>query len=194
MGRSNSNHGVDDRDERWSAVRAELGALGPRPVPEAVRLRLKAIAAAEHARRHRPSVWALLRTRMLLGVDHAMRRVAIPFAGGVSAAAMLIGSLTPTLMSKRASGNDVATPIYEEAYVSQVPGRMSPEAPVEEAMLVEVSINPQGRVYDVTVPEGKLSSELANEILFTTYVPAKVFGQPTQGKVILRRSRITVKG
>jgi hypothetical protein len=40
-----------------------------------------------------------------------------------------------------------------------------------------------------------MTSELGNMILFTTYQPAKLFGLPaTGGKIVLRRSRIVVKG
>ena len=182
------------RFEQWSSVRSELRALAPKPVPDSLRTRLRAVASQEHARRHSPPLWTLFRMRLRLAVDNLMRPLVIPFAGGVSAAAIIIGSLTPSLMTPRFAGNDVATPIYAEATVSQVPGRMSPDDLGEDALLVEVSIDAQGRVSDVSVPEGTLTNELANEILFTTYVPAKMFGQPTTGKLLLRRSRITVKG
>lgn len=181
------------RFEQWSSVRSELRALPPMPVPDSLRTRLRAVASQEHVRRHRPPVWTLLRMRLRLAVDNLMRPLAIPFAGGVSAAAIIIGSLTPSLMTPRFVGNDVATPIYEEARMSQVPGRMSPDDLGGDALL-EVSIDAQGRVSDLSVPEGTLTNELANEILFTTYVPAKMFGQPAPGKLLLRRSRITVKG
>ncbi|MGH9722261.1 MAG: hypothetical protein ACRD8O_18790, partial [Bryobacteraceae bacterium] len=60
--------------------------------------------------------------------------------------------------------------------------------------LVEVEIDSQGRPVNYSVPEGEMTTEIGNMILFTTYVPARMFGTPAPGKVLMRRSRIVVKG
>jgi hypothetical protein len=47
---------------------------------------------------------------------------------------------------------------------------------------------------DYFVPQGQMTSEIGNMLLFTTFTPATQFLRPTSGKVVIRLSRIVVKG
>jgi len=76
-----------------------------------------------------------------------------------------------------------------------VPELVSPRVKIDDNTLIEIELDANGRVIDYSIPEGKMTSDVGNMILFTTYTPARFFGQPaTGGKIVLRRSRIVVKG
>ena len=60
--------------------------------------------------------------------------------------------------------------------------------------MVEVQVDEQGRMVDYNVLEGQMTGDFGNLLLFATFTPATVFLQPTSGKVVIRRSRIVVKG
>jgi hypothetical protein len=47
---------------------------------------------------------------------------------------------------------------------------------------------------DFNVLQGKMTGEIGNLLLFSTFTPATMFMQPTAGKVVIRRSQIVVKG
>ena len=185
---------------RTEEIRNQLRALPILRPPRQLTVELQVVASREQARRLREVTlsWldrALDRLRPV--VDNLMRPLAIPFAGGLASAVFLFGSLVPNLGTSRQQieniENDVATPIYQEAGVQTV-SDFGGRGKCADDTLVELSIDSQGRVVDYTVPQGRMTSEMGNLILFTTYIPAKMFGQPTQGKVMFRRSRIVVKG
>jgi len=61
-------------------------------------------------------------------------------------------------------------------------------------------IDERGRVMDSSIPQGKLSPEMVNDLLFYRFAPATAFGVPTWGRVTVtfRRvadgNRIVVRG
>ena len=60
--------------------------------------------------------------------------------------------------------------------------------------LIEVQIDGQGRMVDYSVLQGQMTSDVGNFLLFTTYTPATLFLQPASSRIVIRRSRIVVKG
>ena len=135
--------------------------------------------------------WA---SRFRLVVDNLMRPLAVPFTGGLASAIFLFGLLVPNLGFLRSDLNDVPTPLSTEAGVESVADIGPKSRGGGDDTLVEVKIDGQGRMVDYYVPHGQMTSELGNMILFTTYTPARMFGQPAPGKIVIRRSRIVVKG
>ncbi len=133
-------------------------------------------------------------SRFRLVVDNLMRPLAVPFTGGLASAIFLFGLLVPSLGFLRNDVNDVPTALSSEAGVEMV-ADIGPKCKnAGDETVVEVQIDGQGRMIDYFVPQGTMTSELGNMILFTTYTPARMFGQPAPGKIVIRRSRIVVKG
>src|SRR5438046_1153516 len=60
--------------------------------------------------------------------------------------------------------------------------------------LIEIQVDGQGRMVDYELSQGQMTSEIGNLLLFTTFTPATQFLRPTTGKVVIRLSRIVVKG
>jgi hypothetical protein len=89
--------------------------------------------------------------------------------------------------------NDRPTPLFTEASVDSV-ADFGARSKSGDDTLIEVQIDGQGRMVDYNVPEGQMTSEIGNILLFTTFTPATKFLQPTTGKLVIRVSRIVVKG
>ena len=66
-----------------------------------------------------------------------------------------------------------------------------PEAfPSDYEAVLELKISPEGKVWNWSVMQGTLTSELKDMILFSRFQPATYFGRPTWGRVTIyyRRS------
>jgi len=186
--------------EQLAGVQNVLRHMPPATAPSQLSLQLRILASRERARRlTRITVSALLRSwreKTVLAIDNLMRPIALPFAGGLLSAIFLFAVLVPTLQARRNIRNDVPYVIYQQATVDS----MAPFGFTENEVVIELTIDEHGFITDYSVPKGKLSKELSNDIgnmiLFTSFTPAALSGQPTAGKVLVsfRRSHINIKG
>ena len=150
-----------------------------------------------HAERVRnfPSRLEYFGWRFRLLMDNMMRPLAVPTAGGLLSAVLLFATLMPSLGFERNLDNDVPIFNYQEATIYSVPDFVPRARNSDDSLVdIEVEVDSQGRLFNYSVENGQMTGELGNMILFTTYSPAKMFGTPTVGRIILRRSRIVVKG
>jgi len=136
---------------------------------------------------------------MKLWTDNLMRPLAIPTAGGFASALVLFSAFASGITIPSVPGSaDVPTGLYTEASVKSY----LPLGFESGDVVVELTIDDQGRVVDYTLPNlphtgsREAMRNIANHLLFTQFTPATSFGQPLAGKVRLwfRSSRIDVKG
>ncbi len=68
----------------------------------------------------------------------------------------------------------------------------------DNPVVVEAFINGNGQVYDYKIISGatdvKTRSQLQNALLFSVFDPARTFGQPVRGTVVLSFSGVSVHG
>jgi hypothetical protein len=114
-----------------------------------------------------------------LMVDNLMRPVALPFAGGVFSAVLLFGTLVPTLAVQRSIGADVPIALFTDPTLEDVGHGHNSDVET----VIELTVDERGRVSDYSIPQGKLSPEMENDLLFYRFAPATAFGQPTWGRV-----------
>jgi len=174
-------------------VRENLRALPAVLAPARLGIDLRIIASRELLRQ-RQSAWSeFWNGRVRLVIDNLMRPFALPCAGGFASALFIFGTLMPNLGFLRSSVNDRPTALYTEASVDSV-ADFGARSKSSDDTLIEVQIDGQGRMVDYNVPQGQMTSEIGNILLFTTFTPATKFLQPTTGKLVIRVSRIVVKG
>jgi len=190
-GECSSLHGMTAK------LRENLRALPPVRPPERLGMDLRVMASRELLRRRQTGSLPALaqfwiaRTRLL--IDNLMRPLAVPCAGGIASALFIFGTLVPTLGFLRNPVNDRPTALSTEASVESI-ADFGPRSKSGDDTLIEVQIDGQGRMVDYYVPQGHMSSEIGNILLFTTFTPATKFLQPTTGRLIIRVSGIVVKG
>lgn len=163
------------------------------PIPSGLKARLRVLASHERDRQTRqatiPARFQYWTGRMRLAFDNMMRPMALPFAGGLMTALLLMGIWVPFLSTKQGA-NDVPLPtwIYAQATPQDYPV-------VEEELVIELIIDERGRVADWRVIRGKMTPALSASLLGWRFDPAMRFGRPIIGKVVYAGSSpVSVRG
>ena len=174
---------------------ALVAAVGRKPAPPDLALRLRVALSQEIAARKR-SRW----TGVLVRWENVFNAFMVPAAAGVVTAVivfgLLIGYLVPSAMRP---SNDVPTMLYTPPEVTFSPFGLNMGSLDGDSLVVEAYVDANGRVTDYKVLSGSdkakdLTPELKNMLIFTTFKPATAFGQPTSGTAVLSFSNVQVKG
>ncbi len=189
------------RMESSESLRAALRAMNRPPVPADLSAKLRVMASHASARQvTRASLsnrWRNWAEEVQLWFDNLMRPVALPFAGGIASALVLFGLLVPNLSfhhnfvdQSLFTGPDgevcaldptgACIPAIDSASPWIV--RTDVDTP-DDANVVWLTIDPNGKVSDYAVERGQLTPELESIIMFSHFTPANVLGLPTSAKV-----------
>jgi len=181
-------------------VRAALHRMQDVPVPARLATQLQVAASKDRVRRLvRRTVWGWIANWAAyarLSLDNLMRPLAVPFAGGVFSAVVLFGTLVPTLAFQRTTGLDVPISLFTDPTLEDI----GHSHITTDDTVLELTVDERGRVVNCSMPSGKLTPEMENDLLFYKFAPATAFGYPTWGRVTvtIRRtgggSQIVVRG
>jgi len=170
------------------------------PVPPRLQTQLQVLASRERSRRLETRTPALtMRSwarRVKLFADNLMRPLALPFAGGVVSALCLFSMLVPTLGFRQIIRNDVPSRLYTAATLVEV----APFGISSDETVVELSVDAKGQATDYSVQQGRMSPEMQADLtkmmVYSRFIPATLFGQPTNGKLLVsfRRMHYVVRG
>ena len=179
--------------ERSETVGAMLGALQkPRPSSN-LEVRILSAISVERLRRAQPSLqWRRRRTKL----GNLIRPVAVPAAGGLLVALILVPTLLSAFwMEPTAYANDIpllflATPVVT-APVMTLPSPYT----VSGDLTILAYIDHRGGVYDYHVASDepldmRIRAQLANALLTSKFAPAKRFGRPTLGRRVILYQRV----
>jgi len=189
------------RFESMQELRSQMRGMNQAPVPADLTARLRVLASHERPLQlQRISLrarWDVWRDGVRLWFDNLMRPVALPFAGGFLAAAALFAVLVSTLnfdhgIFDRAfftyPDGEVAaldaTGAFIPAKYGHPPWIVRTDAITpDDANVVWLTIDENGKVSDYSVERGQLTPELQSLIMFSQFTPATVLGLPTSSKV-----------
>jgi hypothetical protein len=170
------------------AVQADLRALPVARVPRETALRLR-VALSQHLHRN-------LLGRVVMFVENAIKPLMFPASAGVLTAVLCFGLIMGS------SFVPMASPPDEPAAVS-TPPRVRALGPMnfstdEQAVELVMHVDDMGRVTYYQVLSGEDSPALMQRLdrmMYSSYFqPAKMYGKPTDGQVVLSLRRITVRG
>jgi hypothetical protein len=79
---------------------------------------------------------------------------------------------------------------------------MEPMLPAEDTadtpIVIRAQVNAEGQVYDYTILSGPSDPEtqaaIADELMLQVYAPARVFGEPVRGQVLITFAGVSVRG
>lgn len=174
--------------DRLQTMQSDLRALPRRRMSSEQSLRLRVLLS-----RHLHNDWL---GRLRVRLDNSLRPLFVPALGGVFAAVVLFGLLM---------GSNVAPPVThpDVPLALATPPRLR-ELPLinfntdDDQLVFLTHVDAKGRVMSYEVISGQISPELRNNLdrlmYFSVFDPATTFGLPTDGKVLLSLSRITVRG
>jgi hypothetical protein len=188
---------------QWRAAQASLSKLGPARAPADLALRLRVALSQERERTPR-QVWGRLQVRW----DNTVAPFLLRASAGLASALLLLGTVS-VLIGTFAAPEPVAArdePIgmasNPRLLFSRVPdGQLGVEPPgstINGSVVVRVYVDREGRAYDFRILSGPADthtrSSLENKLLFSTFEPARVFGQPINGTVVIAFSGVSVQG
>jgi hypothetical protein len=185
-------------------LRSSMRSMPMKTPPANLAMRLRVIASHERARRLQTRTfaarWNSWKIDFDLWMHNLMRPLAIPTAGGFFSAVFLFAMLAPGLVGRGYStSDDIPTVLYTDAMVKN----MIPLAFVDEDLVVEISVDQQGRMVDYSIADCKHLAKtpgmrrlVESNLLFSQFTPATNFGQPRSSKIRIsfRNSRIEVRG
>jgi hypothetical protein len=194
--------------DEWRAMQSMLGEVKNKRAPEELGLRLRVAISQEAARARRPRLEGLQ-----LAWENTMRPLLVQWSVGLAGTALMLGALAvlvgmfaaPEAVQAASAPDEplgMATSpqfLYASFGGYQAAGEQAKGSDTAmQDVVVEAFINAQGRVYDYRILSGptsaKTRAQLNNMLYFSVFKPARVFGQPVRGHVVMSFAGIAVKG
>ncbi len=178
-----------------------LRTLAPVQAPEHLSLRIRLALSHERVRAERRFT-GRLRHRWEAFCENSLR----PFSlqAGVAAVALLavaggalmLGAVAP---QQAVEANDIPLAGFSAPrYLYSVAGEQAVGGVGEQPLMVQAMVDREGRVYDYHVISGMLdaasSAALQQRMVTGVFQPAKVFGEPVRGSVLLTFADVVVRG
>ncbi len=181
---------------RLARTQQLVASLGRRRAPEDLALKLRVAISREAALRRERSwqAWSV-------HLEDALRAFMIPATAGLISAVIFFSVMIGFFaLPASVSAADPELPIfYTPPQLASVPMEGGIASSIPESVVVEASIDANGRVQDYRVISGpkdtsQYSTQLDSVMIFTTFRPATSFGRPTVGRAVLSFAKINVKG
>lgn len=186
----------------WSGSRraqAALAGLGPVAEPPDLLLRIRVAVSHERARRARRPLAALR-----LAWQNSIGPFLLQATAGFASAVLLIGTVAILVgivaQPKQAQAGDeplgaATAPQFKYSIAGTGDNDI---ATLPGPLVVEAYVNSTGQVYDFSIVSGPddadTRSQVANLLLEDRFEPAKFWGQPVRGIVVLNFAGVSVRG
>lgn len=184
---------------QWRNAQHMLADLGPAKPPADLSLRLRVAISQEksHSAKQRLVRWQMR-------WQNTVAPFLVQASAGFASAVLLVGTVALLVSAvaapEPASARDeplgnASSPHFlysnEAANVGEIGDRDNP-------VVVEAYINGNGRAYDFQIISGpndsQTRSQVENQLLFSIFEPARFFGQPVRGVVLLSFAGVSVQG
>jgi anti-sigma factor RsiW len=180
------------------SMQQSLAMLGPAKAPADLSRKLR--IAISHELANRRSSWT---DTLSVRWDNAIRPLLVQASAGVAGTVVLVGGVLLLLgmvaVPEPVMANDeplgaLTAPHY--LYSAEQPQAIVTDR--DTTIVVEALVNDLGQVYDYNIVSGPADSavrtQIANQLLLSIFEPARVFGSPVRGSVVLTFSGISVRG
>jgi anti-sigma factor RsiW len=162
-------------------AQALLASVGKKKAPTDLALRLRLAIQHERAKTRGRGFRALA-----WRIEHAFNSFMLPATAGVISAVIIFGLLIGFFALPPVQ-NDVPTSLYMPPRLTSAPFAL---LGVDKPVIVEADVNAEGRVEDYRVLSGPQESDglrvqLDNALIFATFEPARAFGLPAAGKIVI---------
>jgi hypothetical protein len=179
------------------SLRLGFKGLPRKEVSPLLGTRLRVIASRERSRqmirRDLTARIAEMGARVRLMFDNLLRPIAVPAAGGILASLFCFGVIVDTLHVPPDWDNDIPIGLYTNVILDDV----TPFSVGGNDVMVQLTVDSNGRVSDFTVPSGDASSEqlreIGNLVFYSSFIPATAFGQRVSGKILVGINHINVR-
>ncbi|HYA16324.1 MAG TPA: hypothetical protein VEF06_02600 [Bryobacteraceae bacterium] len=175
------------------ALSAGMRNLPVHRVPELATLRLQVLASHRvHGRL--PSAFGQWCSRMKLAFDNLLKPLAVPAVGGIMASFLCFGVIVDKLQYRPDWSPDIPVGLFTEVTMDEP----SPFGCQGEDVIVQLTVDENGKVTDYTLPRDGVSpaqmQEIGNLILYSTFIPATSFGQRVSSRILVDIHHVNVRG
>ena len=165
----------------FQRAQALLASVGKKKAPNDLALRLRLAIQHERAKASKRGFRALA-----WRVEHAFNNVMLPATAGLISAVIIFGLLIGFFALPPVQ-NDIPTSLYMPPRLTSAPFAL---LGIDKPVIVEADVNAEGRVEDYRVLSGPgesdgLRIQLDNALIFATFEPARAFGLPAAGKIVI---------
>ena len=182
----------------WRLMQNSLTSLRPAKAPTDLGLKLRLAISREQAKRSS----SILDT-ISLQWDNVVRPAMIHVSAGLAMAIAFIG--TAALLLGSVAAPDAVLANDEPLGAMTAPHyRYSAEQPRpiitdrDTTIVIEAQVSGTGRVYDYTIVSGPqdpaVRAQVEDQLLMSVFEPARVFGSPVRGRVVMTYAGVSVKG
>jgi hypothetical protein len=182
----------------WRQMQQALSSLRAPRVPEDLSLKLRVAVSQMKARQQ--NRWI---DRFAVCWENAIRPVLIQASAGVAGTIVLVGTMVLLLgmvaapeavMAHDVPLGDMTSPHYLYSAASERPIVTDRDTTI----VIDAFVNARGQVYDYKIVSGPESTEVqhqvAEQLMLSVFEPARVFGAPVRGRVIITFAGISVRG
>ncbi len=183
---------------QWRGMQSLLAHTAPSKVPDELGLQLRLAISHESSRRQ--GLWHSVSATWA----NLIRPIALQAASGLVGTLLLVGGSAALVgimpVSNAVLAHDeplraVTMPHY--LYTAEQDEPLAP-ALQDATVVVEADVSTQGKVYGYDIVSGPVDAEtrsaVRDELMLQVYEPAKMFGVPVRGRVLVTFSGVLVKG
>ncbi len=163
-------------------TQALVASVGKRRAPSDLALRLRLAIQHERARKSGTLQGFVLR------LEHGFNSFMLPATAGLVSAVIIFGLLIGLFAAPQLNvQNDVSTALYLPPRLTAAPYGL---IGINEPVVLEAYVSSEGRVEDYRIISGPKESDslrvqLDNALIFATFEPARAFGMPSSGRVVI---------
>ncbi len=185
--------------EEWRSTLSLLSQLGRAKPPADLALRLRVAISQERAKTPTRDL-----ARLQVAWENTIAPLLLQASAGFASTVLLLGTVallvgmfaTPEPVEARDEPLGMASsPRFLYTAIQDINARIGER---DNPVVVEAYVNRAGRAYDFRIVSGPGDSatrlELENLLLFSVFEPARVFGQPVRGVVVLSFAGVDVRG
>jgi hypothetical protein len=199
-GETGKSAGCGECAREFAALRAMqsvLGAMGPAKLPADLGLKLRLAASRENLRRRSLEDWISTRWQnmvrpMILQVSAGLAG-AVVLVGGIALLLGIVAAPPPVQANDEPLG--AITPAH---YLYSAAPTADITTPSDSTIVVQAEVNERGQVYDYQVVSGPIDQatrmQLMDKLMVEVFEPARVFGTPVRGQVVVTFAGVSVRG
>ncbi|HVW79102.1 MAG TPA: zf-HC2 domain-containing protein [Alloacidobacterium sp.] len=180
----------------WRNAQHMLADLGPAKAPADLALRLRVAISQEKAHSSKQNL-----ARLQVRWKNSIAPFLLQASAGFASAILLIGTVGLLVGAPEAASagdqplGEASNPHFLYSNPAAAPNSIGDRG---NPVVVEAYVDGAGRVYDYQIVSGptdpRTRSQVENQLLFSVFEPARFFGQPVRGVILLSFAGVSVQG
>lgn len=182
----------------WRGIQQVLASVGPLKAPADLGLKLR-LAISHESLRRTGHWWDSLSVRW----DNVFCPALLQASAGLACSLVLVGSIVllvgvvATPQAVLANDEPLGALTAPHYLYSAAPSQpvITPE---DTTIVIQAEVDAAGKIYDYTIISGpqdeQTQSQVRNQLMLLHYEPARVFGEPVRGRVLITFAGASVRG